>query len=186
VNRRLDQSQKGFILATGMVTLLLISLLLMFLYRDSILQERMAGNSVGRMRALQSAETALREGEAAIEAGGDPRDPFRFEGFVAGSSCASANNRPQGFCKSLGSLSTATLSSMLDTGLVSTGYSAAAISADYIVQAPRYLIEVITPSTFSVSEGCSSATYRVLAKGWGSGGAVVVLQTVYVNRPTKC
>jgi Tfp pilus assembly protein PilX len=166
------KQQRGFVLVVGMVMLFMITLLLLYLFRDALLQERMAGNAAGRFRALQAAETALREGEARIEAGGVPFNPFRLAAFSI--NCAN------GFCRGV----PANPNALLDSGLQSTSISNP--SANNLEQAPRYLIELISEPVPSSAVGCGTAVYRVLAKGWGSSGATVMAQSHYVHRPSSC
>jgi type IV pilus assembly protein PilX len=170
-------NQRGFVLATGMVILLMIALLLMYLFRDAILQERMSGNAVGRARALQAAETALRDGEARIETGGDPFSPFRLDAFTT--TCTN------GLCKSLGTPTVSALNTRMSSGVVSTSY-ASSLTTNLLEASPRYLIEIVTPPVYSGSDGCSVAAYRIYAKGFGSSNSEVIVQSDYMIRPALC
>lgn len=174
------KGQKGFTLIVGMVMLVLITLMLLYLFRDTVLQERMAGNAVGRLRALQAAETALRDGESLIQnrqTSGNlnaPFDPFRLAGFTT--------NCTNGFCLSV----PVNPSSLLDNGLQSSSYNAQAITDNRLGQAPRYVIELITEPQPSGPVGCTVGVYRVLAKGWGSSGSSVMAQSHFAHRPRDC
>lgn len=57
-------SQRGAILVVALIMLLLVTIIGIASMRDTSLQERMAGNLRDRELALQSAEAALRRGEA--------------------------------------------------------------------------------------------------------------------------
>lgn len=61
------RSQSGAVLVVAMVMLLLLTLIGMAAIRGSTLQERMAGNMRDRNLAFQSAEAALRAGEAVLD-----------------------------------------------------------------------------------------------------------------------
>lgn len=59
-------SQRGAILIVALIMLLLVTVIGIASMRDTSLQERMAGNLRDQELALQSAEAALRRGEASV------------------------------------------------------------------------------------------------------------------------
>ena len=61
-----QKSQKGAVLIVSLIILLLLTMLGINSMRSTLLQEKMAGNSNDYNRAMQAAETALREGESEI------------------------------------------------------------------------------------------------------------------------
>jgi type IV pilus assembly protein PilX len=65
----LRQRQRGAVLVIALVMLLILTLVGIAGLRDTQLQERMAGGAQDRERALQAAESALREAEQSIEDG---------------------------------------------------------------------------------------------------------------------
>lgn len=58
--------EKGFVLIVSMLVLLVLTILVVNSVRSSVLGEKMAGNYMDRNRAMQAAEQALRQGEAAL------------------------------------------------------------------------------------------------------------------------
>jgi type IV pilus assembly protein PilX len=61
--RPLASRQRGAALVVGLIMLLLLTLIGVAGMRDTLLQEKMAGNMRNREIALQAAETALKDGE---------------------------------------------------------------------------------------------------------------------------
>ena len=58
--------QRGFVLITGLIFLIVITLLALSSLGSTTLQERMASNLREQSRALQAADAALRDGEARL------------------------------------------------------------------------------------------------------------------------
>jgi type IV pilus assembly protein PilX len=63
-NRR---RQRGAVLAVSLILLLVITLIAVSSMQGTVLEEKMAGNSLDRNLAFQSAESAVREAEMSIE-----------------------------------------------------------------------------------------------------------------------
>ena len=59
--------QRGAVLAVSLILLLVISLIAVSSMQGTMLEEKMAGNSLDRNLAFQSTESAIREAELAIE-----------------------------------------------------------------------------------------------------------------------
>lgn len=66
------QREQGAALIVGMIMLLLLTMIGVAGMRDTLLQEKMAGNMRDREVALQAAEAALRVGEAALSGVTEP------------------------------------------------------------------------------------------------------------------
>lgn len=171
--------QTGFILITGMVFLVVITLIVVYLLRASTLEERMAANSINRQKSLQAAEATLREGETLIQTpttastANPPFDPFLIGQFST--TCA------QGYCRNLAT----------DTWKNHDwGNNAKTRTSSYVLtgvpQPPRYIVELMEAPVWSDAEGCSTATYKVIAKGWGENGAETVVQSHFQHRPSNC
>lgn len=65
-SQTLKHRQQGAALIVGLIMLLLLTLIGVAGMRDTLLQEKMAGNMLDREVALQAAESALRAAEASI------------------------------------------------------------------------------------------------------------------------
>jgi len=200
------QKEGGFILITGMLFLVVLTILVVSLMRTSILEERMIANSRDWNVAFQAAESALRDAEREI------RDGTRIvgqTGFVSGCSVA-ADPRGAGLC--LPNLCTNTSSSgdclpiwidldkkQGDTGWRSgagtgksiayaaaiSGYKVAGTTLTGVAAQPRYIIEVLTvPDGSSLKpppgQPAQKYVYRATAVGFGASISTrVMLQGTY-------
>jgi type IV pilus assembly protein PilX len=61
------QRQSGVVMAVSLILLLVITLIAVSSMRGTMLEEKMAGNSLDRNLAFQSTESAIREAEISIE-----------------------------------------------------------------------------------------------------------------------
>ena len=167
------KKESGFVLVTGMVFLVVLTIIVIYMLRGSIMQERMTSNSIDRQRALQAADAVLREAEDLVSAGGVPFDPFVIDGFTT--NCAS------GLCKNLSATQTpwnsVTWSSVKDSVL---GFHTSK------VKKPTYVIELIVPPVNKPGVGCDAAVYRIVVKGIGSTGAEAVVQSYLQVTPKLC
>lgn len=156
-------NETGAALIVGLIILVALTLLSLSAMRNTMLEERMAGNFRDRSLAFQGAETAMRDAEAYLRQANLP--PF--------------NGSQPGL---LG----------LTTGSGSTGFWSsfdwannsrrAASSLSYLKEQPRYVVEelpAIAPATESQKFGAlrEQGIYRITARSTGGGGtAVVILQ----------
>jgi type IV pilus assembly protein PilX len=169
------KKESGFVLVTGMVFLVVLTIIVIYMLRGSIMQERMTSNSIDRQRALQAADAVLREAEDLVSKSinNPPFDPFVIEGFT--SNCAS------GLCKNLSTTTSpwtsVTWSSVKDSLL---GFNQSK------VKTPSYVIELIVPPINKPGVGCDAAVYRIVAKGSGNTGADVVVQSYLQVTPKLC
>lgn len=166
--RRIGQAgQRGFALITALIFLLLLTLLGTSSMSGALLQERMAGNLRDRNIAFQSAEAALREGEAFLS---QPALPA-FDG-----SNGLLTHQP------LGGLPMFWRDSWDWENNSRTGAPVAGT-----VAAPRFVIErlpAIPAMGDSARFGPISGTeaYRITARAeGGSPDAVVILQVNYIR-----
>lgn len=166
--------ESGFVLVTGMVFLVVLTIIVIYMLRGSIMQERMTANSIDRQRALQAADAVLREAEDRVSAGGVPFDPFILEGFTA--TCESGLCTPLSAALSPWSWTSATWSHVKSSSLVFSSK----------VKTPSYMIELIVAPEYKPGVGCDAAIYRIVARGIGQMGADVVVQSYLQATPTKC
>lgn len=162
----LQSRQQGVVLITGLIFLVMMTLLGVTAMQMTVLEEKMAGNLRDENLAFQAAEAALREGELFLEqitlpafdganglyhhASHPAPDPIAWSGWTTSGRTTSANI--QG-----------------------------------VASQPRYIIEQLVSipmgSGGSIQQSATSLTsnmYRVTARGvGGTETAVVVLQSVY-------
>lgn len=161
-------SQVGAALLTGLIFLVVLTLLTLSAIKATSLEERMAGNARDQDVAFQAAEAAIRDGMTQL-----PPLATKKASFVAG--CAA------GLC--LTNTTTpvwTTITSNNDWNTSKTLAYTGTLTIDgtnALVNQPRYIIELLPdslpPSGFSMSKGKginSGATvtpFRLTARGWG-------------------
>lgn len=170
------KKESGFVLVTGVVFLVVLTILVIYMLRGSILQERMTANSIDRQRALQAADAVLREAEDSVVKGGPPFDPFLIDGF--------SNNCTSGFCKNLSK--TQSLWTSISWSMTSSLKLSLLNFHSSKVENPYYVIELVSAPVWTAAEGCSMATYRIVARGVGKTGAEAVVQSYFQSRPKEC
>lgn len=159
--------QTGMALITGLIFMVVLTLLALAAMRTTTLEERMSGNARDRDMAFQSAEAALRVGEQVVQGAtlpafalGTPLTPRIAAGTLT---TYWQNTHPWA------------------TQSVPTGWQPAGTSA-----APQYVVEDMGASagggggSLAFSALNEDGVYRVTARGVGSSAdTVVILQAVY-------
>lgn len=180
--------EKGVVLLTGMIFLVILTIIVVAVMRNSTLEERMASNTRNRQLALQATEAVLRDAEISLFATGlaAPFDPFTPASFTT--SCTNglcsipvASDAPRWSDGTLSNTSkTRTFAAPIAP--VTTTFTLAGISSQ-----PRYLVELLDYSNGG-QDGriCPIVVYRISARGVAQDGSVVSLQSAYKYRPVSC
>ena len=158
--------QQGVVLATGLIFLVMMTLLGVTAMQTTLLEEKMAGNLRDEMLAFQAAEAALREGETFLQQITLPEFDCSNGLFHYASFPAPDPITWSGWSTS-GRTMTATMSG--------------------VASQPRYIIEqlITVPAEKggSVQQSATTITsnmYRVIARGvGGTESAVIILQSDY-------
>lgn len=162
------KNERGFVLVTSMLILLVLTILVVNAVRNTTLNEKMAGNYMDRTNALLAAEQALRQGEALLVANGD----------LCLSGCAVTNGAVAASTTTLNAVPTAWVDTNAATAATASGQKT---SGKYQVSR---LADTFVPSA---STGCTGTTYcrdgcraySIMGRGQGfDSRSVVVLQTV--------
>lgn len=160
--------QRGIALVMGLIFLAVLTLLSVAAMRGTLLEERMAGNSRDRDLAFQSAELALRAGEAVLSGAVLPA-------FVTGTPytprIAAGVQRDYWIATH-------------DWGAAAAAVAAAPANT---AAAPRFVIEQLNVASgaggglgFGALSESGGYLYRVTARGVGqSANTVVILQAVF-------
>lgn len=162
--KRILSSQRGAALVTGLIFMVVLTLLVVSAMRGTLLEEKMSGNARDANLAFQSAEAALRAGEQELNGATLPT-------FAATGAYLAVGNRDDAYW-----LSTHNWSSD------SVAYASVPVGA---ALAPRYVIEELpsVPGTgFSLKAGAIPETgyYKVTARGVGGNlNTVRLVQTTY-------
>jgi type IV pilus assembly protein PilX len=162
----IPRRQTGMALITGLIFMVVLTLIAIAAMRTTTLEERMSGNARDRDLAFQSAEVALRAGEQVLEGAALP--PFS-------SGTAYTPRIAQGTLSDYW-ISTHPWSTQSVAAWQPTGTSAA----------PRYVIEEMGSAAGGGGGGLGigplndEGVYRVTARGLGSSAnTMVILQSVY-------
>ena len=189
-HRTTTAAQRGMVLVTSLVILLVLTLLGLAAIQNTSLEERMAGNMRSESVALQAAEAALREGESWIFNRTAMLIPVPYSARAADS--VWPLNEPE-LVKNLNATSwweewTTTewqennYTTALTDALLYTGSSSDAVPP------PRYLIEERGLAKESIVVGqqgdfAGTMFYQVTARGVDAGGrSEVVVRSTYGRR----
>ena len=177
---------EGFVLITGLLVLLMLTIIMLTSMRTAALEESMTGNLRNSNIAFQAAESALREAEDLIESNAaafdvnleegeagtpNPFHPFKLSGGpfqnTGDAVCAG------GFCGPANPPASDSIRTMSDNALRTADTGIPGINQ------PQYVIELIfvEPSTDSRR---LYATFRVTTRAWGEDpDSQVQLQSTY-------
>ncbi|MBU1395693.1 MAG: pilus assembly protein [Gammaproteobacteria bacterium] len=180
---RPDRRQRGAALLTGLIFMVILTLLGITAARMAGLEERMSGNMRDRSLAMQAAEMALRDAERDIRGplAGSTRSPAisGISNFVAACTDGLCYNGANGNANAVDWKVTPiwTLVSMTAAPSVAYGANTPATDIDGLSAQPRYLIEGIRKTP---PGGAEEFYYRVTVRAQGANpNTVVWLQEVF-------
>lgn len=159
--------QRGVVLVTGLIFLVILTLLGTTALQGTVLEERMAGNLRDETLALQAAEAALRSGEIFLEQVTLPVFSGS-DGLYHHATAVAPDPRLWSDWEALG--------------------RKADVSMDGVASQPRYIIEQLPSVPQQGNQGSAQQTgtnpddemFRIIARGiGGTANAVVILQTTY-------
>lgn len=175
------KSQQGVVLIVGLVMVLLITIVGLSAIRGTGLQENMAGNMRDRNMAFQSAESALRFGEAIVSP--EARVLPAFD-CTAGFCVDQEQGNPAESVRYWDQEGWENIAVEVDLGL------------DYVEHQPRVILELLDSDVGSCAAGEGSAIgsaslgmmgecipYRITALGYGADeNTQVIVQSAYKRR----
>lgn len=194
--------QRGFVMVTAIMLLVILTVVVLSLMRTSILEERMVGNHRDWNTAFQSAESALRDAERDILTGNivsgemgfveDCNSPGLLRGLCKPNFCPSSTDCAPIWVKL--AKTDAAWKSGSGTSTQSVAYGARTNAAPLhrpsfpgfpAPPPPRYIIEVLTvpgaSGSLKVNPGGSASNfiYRITAVGFGvNPSSRVMLQSL--------
>ncbi len=164
---RMPHSQRGAVLITAIIFMLVLTMLVLAMIRSGTVEERMARNARDHQNAMQAADGALRHAETLLVSGApfDPFDPGAFGDECAGGLC---------YKPKVGKLwDTVDWESTSTTSLSDT------VKLSGVTKQPRYMIEILTmPVKVNSAVQCDNGVAKITARGTGNGGSVVYLQSI--------
>lgn len=180
-NTRPANRQQGVALITGLIFLVVLTLISVTAARMSSLEERMSGNVRDRSLAMQAAEMALRDAERDIRGGaGITRAPAisGLTNFNPACTAGLCYNGPAGNANGINWNTTPVWSvvNMIAAPSVAYGTNTGAIGNVVLSAQPRYIIEGIEKN----GSGTTVYYYRITVRAQGANANTVVrLQEVY-------
>lgn len=174
------QRQHGVALITGLIFMVVLTLLGITAARMSGLEERMSGNMRDRSLAMQAAEMALRDAEHDIRTSGRVSG---ISNFVAACTNGLCYNGPLGNANGTNWNTTPVWSLVSMTAAPSVAYSDYTNAANILGLSaqPRYLIEGIEKFCW-IPTKCEAKTagYRITVRAQGANpNTVVWLQEIF-------
>lgn len=183
--RRAAPKQSGVVLITGLIFMVILTMIVLAVLRSGSLEERMAANARNRQLALQAAEAVLRDAEdASFSTAVAPFDPFTPTSFST--TCTN------GYCTKPAGGSTPRWKTIdWDSTGATRSFAAdtANLTSTLVASQPRYIIEIASTPVISPSAGgglCPSIVYRLTARGLGLDASEVFVQTMYRSLPNLC
>jgi type IV pilus assembly protein PilX len=177
--QRRPSRERGVVLITGLIFLVVLTMIVLSVMRGSTLEERMAANARNRQLALQAAEAVSRDAgvtlfTAAAPVG--PIDPFDPTAFTA--ACTG------GYCEAPASPSTTKWKTIDWTdAAVTRTFASSASNLNGVTAQPRYIVEPLGFSGGQPGKICPKILFRVSARGVAADSSVVFVETMYRYRP---
>lgn len=170
------KKQNGFILITGLILLLIMTLVVLYNMSGAIIQEKSSGSTQDQNTAFQNAETALRYAENYIYLNNIDINTFD-------------SNCTNGLCLP-STTSTPNWNNINWANDTTHSIQLPANTIPNTTQQPKFIIELLggAPSpageSSKISSGGNSATaYRISATGFGNRNSTIVqLQSVFIKR----
>lgn len=165
------RKESGAVLYTGLVFLLVLSLIVLAALRSGTLEERMAANSRNRQVAIQAAEAVLRDAEDQLFSTVGYMSKFDSITLADGFYGAPAAGSMPRWKDSAFDWSSST---------ASRTFASTTLSLYGVSSAPKYIVEIISPPTRPNSTvPCSKGIANITARGIGNDSSIVFLQTMY-------
>lgn len=176
---KIKSRQSGVALVTGLIFLVVLTIIVIAALRNATLEERMAANARNRQLALQAAEAVIRDAETTLFAAA-PFNPFVPSTFTA--ACTN------GLCsKPLPGDVPRWSDPDFDWANASRTFAAAASEIAGVASQPRYIVEIANTPILGGGGGiCPKVLYRITARGVGMDNSTVFVQTMFRHLPTTC
>lgn len=161
-------AQRGAILVTALIFLVVLTMFVLAMVRSGTLEERMARNTRDQQVALQAAEAVLRDAESTLFKGApfDPYDSARFSATCEG-----------GLCRLPDAASSWREIDWTSEALTRT-FASGASAIGTLDEQPRYIVEIVSAPFKTSSAGqCEHGLARITARGQGNGGAIAFVQS---------
>jgi len=170
--------QSGAALITGLIFMVVMTIIVIAALRSATLEERMAANARNRQVALQAAESVLRDAETSLFAAGVAAAPF--DPFTPASFTVDCTN---GLCNKPAAGATPRWQDDAIWGNAIVGTA----GLDGVSEQPRYIVEIVNVPVLGGGGGiCPKVLYRITARGVGMDNSTVFVQTMVRHLPASC
>jgi type IV pilus assembly protein PilX len=184
---RKSPRQSGVVLITGLIFMVILTLIVLATLRGGTLEERMAANARNQQIALQAAEAVVRDGEvSSFSTSVAPFDPYTPSGFTAACTGGYCSRPATGQQRWKNPIDIDWSSSAVTRSFAAP---ASELTPSLVASQPRYFVEVASTPIISPSAGggiCPTILYRLTGRGVGQDASEVLVQTVYRARPASC
>ena len=173
--RQASPKQSGVVLITGLIFMVILTMIVLAVLRSGSLEERMAANARNRQLAMQAAEAVLRDAEETLFT--DPM-PAPFDPYTPGSFSEACTG---GYCRPAAG-GTPRWKEIDWSDAVSRSFASDAsnLTPALVASQPRYIIEnIIPPRRPAPGQPCTQGIYRVTARGVGPDGSEVFVEATY-------
>lgn len=171
----IQSRQSGVALITGLIFMVVMTIIVIAALRSATLEERMAANAHNRQVALQAAEAVLREVESTVFAQPIYTD-FKEGNFSTAAGCTRCSLPVAGAAPRW---QTMTAAQWLAAPSLSVGLYG-------VPEPPRYIIEILVIPVKGTNNICKKGLARTTARGQGQNSGTVFLQSVYRFEVAKC
>jgi len=177
-SQQIKTRQSGAALITGLIFMVVMTIIVISALRSATLEERMAANSRNRQVALQAAESVLRDAEISITdtaTAAAPFDPFTPSSFKTDCTSGYCNKPAEGDAP------------RWQGDIWSDATSREGTTAiDGLSEQPRYIVEVVNTPILIPGQACPKVLYRITARGVGQDNSTVFVQTMVRHLPASC
>ena len=172
-----SRHQRGAVLVTGLIFMVIATLLTLAMLRITMSEDRMAVNSRNQQLALQAAEAVLSDAETTVFKAA----PFWPYSAAFTAQCAN------GLCTPSTSSTPRWKTVNWDSPAETRSFAPTTPVLGEVPAQPRYIVELIgLPPSPDAALGCTTALLRLTARGQGPGHATAFVQTVYRLKPNVC
>ena len=185
INKNSNQNslkQKGVVLITGVIFLVILTMLVLAIMRSATLEERMASNAKNRQVALQAAEAVLRDAEDSLFSATSTLTTA-FDPSIFNTGCAN------GLCNQPAANTYRWKNAAIWGNATSRTFATPASGVDFtlagVPSQPRYIVEMMKFSGGIQKGLCPKIKFRITARGLGNDSSVVYVQNIYRLQPNK-
>jgi len=178
---KIKNRQSGVALVTGLIFLVVMTIIVIAALRSSTLEERMAANARNRQLALQAAEAAMRDAEGML-----------FNGDLPATNTSYSMYKPDSGIFKKAKFTADCAAGLCNIPADNTRWKtfdwdtareiSVASSLNGVASQPRYIVEILA---WPASPECKG-TARITARGMGMDASMVYVQSVFKFQAASC